>query len=74
MNITKDTKLKELLKAYPWLIDDAIAIDPAFRALRSPLARALIARADVTEAAKKVGVTPDEVIEKIEELIAKHKD
>ena len=72
MNITKDTKLKELLKAYPWLIDDAIAIDPAFRALRSPLARALIARADVTEAAKKVGVPPDEVIEKIEELIAKH--
>ena len=74
MNITKDTKLKELLKAYPWLIDDAIAIDPAFRALRSPLARALIARADVAEAAKKVGVAPDEVIEKIEELIAKHKD
>ena len=72
MNITKDTKLKELLKAYPWLIDDAIAIDPAFRALRSPLARALIARADVAEAAKKVGVAPDEVIEKIEELIAKH--
>lgn len=72
MNITKDTKLKELLKAYPWLIDDAIAIDPAFRALRSPLARALIARADVAEAAKKVGVPPDEVIEKIEELIAKH--
>ena len=74
MNITKDTKLKELLKAYPWLIDDAIDIDPAFRALRSPLARALIARADVAEAAKKVGVSPDEVIEKIEELIAKHKD
>ena len=72
MNITKDTKLKELLKAYPWLIDDAVAIDPAFRALRSPLARALIVRADVAEAAKKVGVTPDEVIEKIEELIAKH--
>ena len=74
MNITKDTKLKELLKAYPWLIDDAIDIDPAFRALRSPLARALIARADVAEAAKKVGVPPDEVIEKIEELIAKHAD
>ena len=73
MQITKDTKLKTLLKEYPWLIDDAIEINPAFRALRSPLARALISKANVAEAAQRVGVTPEEVIEQIENLIANHK-
>ena len=72
MTITKDTKLKELLKAYPWLIDDAIAIDPAFRALRSPLGKLLIRRATVAEAAEKVGATPDEAIEAIEAFIQNH--
>ena len=38
MQITKDTKLKAIMKEYPWLIDAAIEIDPAFRALRSPMA------------------------------------
>ena len=72
MQLTKNTKLKDILAAYPWLIDDAAAIDSRFGALRSPLGRALIGRADIAEAARKVGVTPEEVIEKIEELIANH--
>ena len=72
MQITKDTKLKDILAAYPWIIDDAAAIDSRFRALRSPLGRALISRSNVADAAKRVGVTPDEVIEKIEEVIANH--
>lgn len=73
MQLTKDTKLKDILAAYPWVIDDAAAIDSRFRALNSPLGRALIGRSNIADAAKKVGVTPEEVIEKIEELIANHK-
>ena len=72
MRLTNDTKLKDVLDAYPWLIDEAVKIDSRFRALRSPLGRALIARADVAEAARKVGVSPEEVIRQIEGLIANH--
>ncbi len=74
MKLTKDTKLKELLAAYPWLIDEAVKIDGRFRALRSPLAKALIARADIAEASRRTGVDADTIIEKIEELIRNHKE
>ena len=72
MQITKDTKLKALLKEYPWLIDAAVEIDPAFRALRSPLARALISKADVAEASRRTGIDTDTIIAEIENMIAKH--
>ena len=72
MQITKDTKLKAIMKEYPWRIDAAIEIDPAFRALRSPMARMLIARANIAEASRHVGVDADTLIAQIEDMIAKH--
>ena len=72
MQITKDTKLKEILTEYPWLIDEAVELNPAFRALRSPLAKALIARANVAEASRRTGIDTDTIIAEIENMIAKH--
>ena len=72
MVLSKDTKLKDLLAAYPWLIDEAVEIDRRLGVLRSPLGRALIRRADIAEAARRMGVTSEEVIGKVEELIEKH--
>lgn len=69
MELTKDTKLKDILKAHPWLVDAAVEIDPAFRALRSPLGKMLIARADIAEASSLTGIDTETIIEKIEELI-----
>ncbi len=69
MKLTKDTKLKDILAAYPWLIDAAAEIDPRFRALRSPLGKLLIARADIAEASRRTGVDTETIIEKIEEMI-----
>ncbi len=73
MELTKDTKLKDLLAVYPWLIDEAVKIDGRFRALRSPLGRMLIARADIAEASRRTGVGTDEIIRAIEEMIANHR-
>lgn len=72
MKLTKDTRLKDILAAYPWLIDEAVKVDGRFRALRSPLGKLLIRRATVAEAAEKVGATPDEAIEAIEAFIQNH--
>jgi len=72
MQLSKDTKLRDLLAAYPWLIDEAVKIDRRLGILRSPFGRALISRADVAEAARRMGLTSEEVIEKVEELIAEH--
>ncbi len=72
MKLTKDTRLKDLLAAYPWLIDEAVKLDERFQALRSPLGKLLIGHATVAEAARKVGATPDEAVETIEAFIRNH--
>ena len=74
MNLTKDTKLKDILAAYPWLIDEAVKIDGRFKALRSPLGRLLIAKADIAEAGRRTGIDADTIIEKIEEMIRNHQE
>ncbi len=74
MNLTEKTKLKDILAAYPWLIDEAVKIDGRFRALRSPLGRLLIAKADIAEASRRTGIDTDEIIRAIEDMIQNHKE
>ncbi len=74
MNLTEKTKLKDILAAYPWLIDEAVKIDGRFRALRSPLGRLLIAKADVAEASRRTGIDTDEIIRAIEDMVQNHKE
>ena len=73
MNLTANTKLKDLLAAYPWLIDEAVKIDGRFRILRSPFARGLIAKADISEVSRRTGADTEEIIGRIEEMIRNHK-
>ena len=72
MKLTKDTRLKDLQAAYPWLIDEAARIDRRVAALRSPLGRLLIAKADMAEASRRTGVDTDTIIASIEEMIRRH--
>ena len=72
MNLTANTKLKDLLDTYPWLIDEAVKLDGKFRVLRSPLARGLIAKADLSEVGRRTGTDAETVIGKIEEMIRNH--
>ena len=74
MNLTEKTKLKDILAAYPWLIDEAVKIDGRFRALRSPLGRLLIAKADVAEASRRTGIDTDEIIRAIGDMIQNHRE
>ena len=71
MNIDKNTKLRDLMKKYPWLIDEAVKLDPQFKQLKSPVAKGWLKTA--TDLSKKAGVSADEVINTIKTIIAKHK-
>ena len=72
MELTKDTKLKDMLKEYPWLIDEAVKLDGRFKALRSPLGKLLLAKADVAEASRRTGIDAQEIIDNIEAMIRAH--
>ena len=42
MTLTKDTKLADLDKKYPWLLDEVVKLDPAFKVLKTPVGKMLI--------------------------------
>ena len=74
MEITAQTKLADVIKEYPWLIDEAIKMDSRFGILKTPVGKMLIGRTTVADGCKKVGCTVEEAIAKVQEMIARHNE
>lgn len=72
MNITKETKLKELLTEYPWLKDEIVKVNDKFRMLNTPMGKIMLGKADITEMSRKSGMDADTIISKLTELIRNH--
>ena len=71
--ITKDTKLAELLQKYPWLMSEAIKISDKFKMLNTPVGKIMLKKATIAEMSKRSGISEDQIIQKLAELIEKHK-
>ena len=67
MEITKETKLLDLLARYPWLKEDAEKISPKFN---TPMGKIMMGKATVAEMSKRSGIDPDVIITKLNELIS----
>ena len=72
MNITRETKLAELLKEYPWLREEIVKVNEKFSMLNSPLGKVMEKEATIAEMSKKSGMDEDVLIEKLAELIRGH--
>ena len=57
MEVTKDTKLTDILAEYPWLEKELVAKFPAFKALLNPIGRRFVKNATLEELAAKAGKT-----------------
>lgn len=73
MEITKDTKLKDLISTYPWLKDEMAKVDDKFKLLNTPLGKVMLGKATITEMSKKSGMDADALISRISDLIKAHK-
>lgn len=73
MEITKDTKLSDLLTEHPWLKDEIAKINERFKMLNSPVAKIMLGKATVSEMSKRSGMDIETIIGKIKELINQHK-
>ena len=69
MNITKETKLKDLLTEYPRLRNELVTISDKFKMLNTPLGKVMENKATVEEMSKRSGVDVDILIAKLTELI-----
>ena len=72
MELTKDTKLKDLLEEYPWLKEEIIKVNDKFKLLHTPLSKVMLGKADLSMMSEKADMDVDVLIEKLKELIASH--
>ncbi len=72
MIINEQTKLRDILNAYPWLPDTLVQIDRRFKIIDNPIGKMMIRTATVADAAKKAGYPADRVIQELQKLIEKH--
>lgn len=72
MKITETTRLEELLRAYPWFMDEITRLDEKFRLLKTPIGKMMIKRATVADMSQKSGIEINTLIRKISTLIEEH--
>ena len=69
MEITKETKLSDLLARYPWLKEELSKVNEKFKMLNTPMGKIMIGKATIAEMSKRSGMDSDAIIGKISELI-----
>ena len=71
MEITKDTRLADLIAQYPWLKAEMAKVNEKFKMLNSSIGKIMMGKATIAEMSKKSGMEAEAIIEKIKELIIK---
>lgn len=72
MQITRDTRLLDLINQYPWLKDELPKINEKFKMLNTPMGKIMMGKATIVEMSKKSGMDADTLIKKLQQLIGSH--
>jgi len=72
MEITKETKLSDLIAQYPWLKEEMAKVNEKFKMLNSPVGKLMMGKATIAEMSKRSGMDADIIISRINELITNH--
>ena len=73
MEITKDTRLADLIAQYPWLKAEMAKVNEKFKMLNTPVGKIMLGKATIAEMSKKSGMEVEAIIERIMEIIENHK-
>ena len=74
MEVTRDTKLKDLLEQYPWLKEEAMKFSDKAKMIDTPIGKMMIKKMTVADLCDKAGVPEDEALTTINSLIAAYED
>ncbi len=72
MNYNDQTKLTEILAAYPWLPEELIRLDSRFKIVNTPIGKMMIKKATVTDLSEKSGLPTEELLKRLQEMVDKH--
>ena len=70
--ITKDTRLSELLTEYPRLKEKIVEVNDKFKMRNTPVGKVMMGKATIAEMNRKSGMDADVIISKVKELIFNH--
>ena len=73
IELSANTRLQDLFKIYPKLRQDLPNMNPAFKMLNSPLARIIVPKATIAMMSERSGISLDDILSMLKELIAKYK-
>ena len=74
MEITKDTRLADLIAQYPWLKTEMAKVNEKFKMLNTPVGKIMLGKATIAEMSKKSGLEIDKLVSRLKTLIEEHKD
>lgn len=72
MNFNDHSKLTDIIAQYPWLPDELIKLDSRFKIVKTPIGKMMIKNATVADLSKKTGVSSDELLQKLQEMVEEH--
>ena len=70
MDITKETKLKELLENHPQLKEKLTEINPKFKMMNTPMGKVMLGKATIADMPEKSGMDVNELIQKLSVIIS----
>lgn len=72
MNYNSQTKLTDILANYPWLPEELIKLDSRFKIVNTPIGKMMIKNATLADLSEKAGLSTDELLQKLQEMIDQH--
>ena len=72
MNYNDQTKLTDILAAYPWLPEKLIKLDSRFKIVNTPIGKMMIKKATVADLSEKAGLPTEELLKRLQEMVDKH--
>ena len=69
MELNRDTKLKEIVSAYPSLKTRLAEINPKFSLLNSPIGKVMIGKVTISDMSQKNGMDINSLIDGIRKLM-----
>lgn len=70
MDITKETKLKELLENHPQLKEKLTEINPKFKMINTPMGKVMLGKATIADMSEESGMDVNELIQKLAVIIS----
>ena len=72
MIFDRNTKLTDILAAYPWLPEELIKLDSRFKIVNTPIGKMMIKNATLADLSEKAGLSTDELLQKLREMVDRH--